>query len=503
MENKQERLDRSYGVIMPIFSLPSKYGIGTFGKSAYDFVDYLNDAGAKYWQILPLGQTSYGDSPYQSFSSFAGNPYFVDLEMLVEDGLLEEDDIEDINFGSDERNIDYAVLYNVRYRVLEIAFENAKGKLDKEIEEFRKEEGHWLEDYALFMALKRENLDVSWDNWDEEYKERDKEALDKFSKENKDLIDFYVFIQYEFFSQWKKLKDFANRHKIDIIGDLPIYVAYDSADAWVNQDILMLDKDSKEPIIVGGAPPDGYSEDGQLWGNPVYRWDYMAEEEGFDFWIERIGMSLRLYDILRLDHFRGFEAYYAIPATDDTARYGEWKKARPYDLFDKIKETFPDARFIAEDLGFITDEVRELKDHYNFPGMNVIQFAFGDDFESEYLPHNYVRNSLVYASTHDSDTLQGFIDSADDHLLELIKRYFGLSDGDNIRRSISRALMASVSDVCMFEIQDLLGFGNDSKINSPGTIGGNWTWRSKKEDFTEEIAEEFKEMSKTYGRKNG
>lgn len=506
MDLKQERFDRSYGVIMPIFSLPSAYGIGSFGRAAYDFVDFLNDAGARYWQILPLGQTSYGDSPYQSFSSFAGNPYFIDLDFLIEDGLLEKEDIEDINFGEDPRSINYAVLYNIRFRVLEMAFENSKGKLDEEIEKFRKRESDWIEDYALFMAIKRENFDVSWDNWDPEFRDRDPGALEKFSKENKDLIDFFVFIQYEFFTQWKKLKDFANRHKIEIIGDLPIYVAFDSADAWVNSDILKLDRDTKRPLVVGGAPPDIYSEDGQLWGNPIYRWEYMRDKEDFAFWKARIKMSLRLYDILRLDHFRGFEAYYQIPASDDTARYGSWQEAIAYDFFDSIKKTFPEGKFIAEDLGFITKEVKDLKNYYNFPGMNVIQFAFTDDFDSGYLPHNYDKNSVVYASTHDSDTLEGFIEEADDELLDLIKKYFGLNkdiEKKKIRGKITRALMASVSDICMFEIQDLLGFGNESKLNRPGTIGGNWSWRSVKEDFDSNIASKFYDLSKTYGRNNG
>lgn len=503
MNKKQARLDRSYGIIMPIFSLPSNYGIGTFGQAAYDFVDYLNDCGAKYWQILPLGQTSYGDSPYQSFSSFAGNPYFIDLDMLIEDGLLEKEDLENIDFGGDERVIDYAKLYNVRYRVLEIAFKNAKEKYAKEIKEFRKAEAAWLEDYALFMAIKKDNLDKSWEFWDEDLRNRKKSALDEFKKENKELIDFYVYLQYEFFKQWNKLKEFANRHEIEIIGDLPIYVAYDSADAWVNYEILKLDKETKRPIVVGGAPPDDYSVDGQLWGNPVYRWEYMRDVEGFDFWKRRIGACLKLYDILRLDHFRGFEAYYAIPATDDTARYGKWEKGLPYDFFDTIRETYPDAKYIAEDLGFITKEVEDLINHYAFPGMKVIQFAFGDNFDSEYLPHNYERNSMVYASTHDSDTLQGFLDNADEHLLELIRTYFGISEDEkdeNIREIIARNLMASVSDVCMFEIQDLLGLGNEARINCPGIVGGNWDWRAVASDFDKKIAEKYEKMAKTYGR---
>lgn len=496
---KQARLSRGNGVILPIFSIPSNYGIGTFGKKAYQAVDFIADSAIKYWQILPLGQTSYGDSPYQSFSSFAGNPYFIDLDMLIEDGLLEKEELENLNFGDNKRYVDYGIQYNLRYRILEKAYDKAKDLKATEIAAFRKEESEWIEDYALFMAIKREKFDVSWLEWDDELKNRDKKALAEFKKKNEDTIGFYVFIQYEFFKQWKKLKEYANRKRIKIIGDLPIYVAMDSCDAWVNSNILKLDPDTKEPLIVGGAPPDAYSEDGQLWGNPVYDWEKVASSD-YDFWIKRIGACLRLYDILRLDHFRGFEAFYAIPATDDNARYGKWEKGKPYELFDKIIKTFPDALFIAEDLGYITKEVDDLKNHYNFPGMNVIQFAFGENFDSNYLPHNYVRNSVVYSSTHDSDTLQGFLDVADEDLTKLVDKYFGLEDGDDKLWKINRALMASVSDIAMFEIQDFLGYGNDAKINSPSTLGNNWKWRSIDEDYDEKLAKRIKEMSKIYGR---
>lgn len=498
---KQERLARGNGVILPIFSIPSNYGIGTFGKKAYEAVDFLSDAAIKYWQILPLGQTSYGDSPYQSFSSFAGNPYFIDLDMLIEDGLLEREELDNLNFGDNERYVDYGIQYNLRYRILEKAFDKAKELAAEEIKEFRTKEKDWVEDYALFMAIKREKFDVSWIEWDDELKNRDKKALKEFKKKNSELVDFYVFIQYEFFKQWEKLKEYANRKEIQIIGDLPIYVALDSCDAWVNSDILKLDPKTKEPIIVGGAPPDAYSEDGQLWGNPVYDWDKL-KESNYNFWIKRIGACLKLYDILRLDHFRGFEAYYAIPATDDNARYGKWEVAKPYELFDKIIKAYPDARFIAEDLGYITKEVDDLKNHYNFPGMNVIQFAFGENFDSNYLPHNYERNSVVYSSTHDSDTLKGFLDEADEELTGLIDKYFGLDEGDDKLSKIIRALMASVSDIAMFEIQDFFGYGNESKINSPSTIGNNWKWRSIDSDYDDNLAKRIKEMSKVYGRYN-
>ena len=327
-------------------------------------------------------------------------------------------------------------------------------------------------------------------------------ALDDFRQNHKDDIDFYVFIQYEFFRQWKNLKEYANRRNIEIIGDLPIYVAFDSCDAWVNSEILAMDKITKEPLIVGGAPPDAYSKNGQLWGNPVYDWDKLRNSS-YDFWEKRIAMAFKTYDLLRLDHFRGFEKYYAIPAIDENAKFGSWEISGGYEFFDHIIEKFPDKQFIAEDLGYITKEVDELKDNYGFPGMNVIQFAFEESFDSNYLPHNYKRNSVVYASTHDSSTLKGWLDNLDKEELSLVTRYFGLKEDDNYTWKIIRALMASVSDVAIFQIQDFFELGDESKINSPSTLGNNWKWRMKKEDFTDKLTERIREMSKLYGRYNG
>lgn len=500
MKEKIQRLKRANGVIMPIFSIPSDYGIGTLGKEAYEVVDFLAEANIHYWQILPIGPTSYGDSPYQSFSSFAGNPYFVDLDLLEEDGLLEKSDYENVDFGENENYVNYSMMYNNRFGVLEKAFRNSKGKLDKEIKDFRKKESYWIEDYALYMAIKKEYLDVSWLEFPEDLRDRKKTALNDFYNEHKDEVDFYVFIQYMFFKQWKEFKTYANRHKIEIIGDIPIYLALDSADAWANSEILKLDED-KNPLFVGGCPPDGFSEDGQLWGNPLYDWEKM-EKDNFSFWEKRIEMNLRLVDLLRLDHFRGFEAYYEIPATDDTAKYGEWIKAKPYEFFKMVKEKFPDSKFIAEDLGLITDQVEELIKYLGYPGMNVIQFAFGEDFTSNYLPHNYKRNSIVYGSTHDSDTLMGWLENLDDDKMEMINAYFDLDNDDleiNIWK-IMKALMSSVSDVSMFEIQDFLSLGNEARINSPGTLGENWKWRAKKEYFTSSLAQKIKQISKLYER---
>ncbi|MDO4662830.1 MAG: 4-alpha-glucanotransferase [Tissierellia bacterium] len=495
---KKESLERGNGVIMPIFSLPSNYGVGTLGKEAYEFVDFLSDAGIKYWQILPLGPTTYGDSPYQSFSSFAGNPYFVDLEVLIEDGLLEQEDLANVEFAENDQYVDYAQLYNKRFRILEKAFSNVDSKLEKEIAKFRKKEKFWIEDYASFMAIKEDNLDVSWLDFPEELKLHDKKALSEFNEKHKERIDFFVFIQYEFFKQWDKLREYTNRHRIQIIGDIPIYVALDSADAWANTDILKLD-DNKDPLFVGGCPPDDFSDDGQLWGNPVYDWDKLKKDD-FKFWIKRLEVNKRLFDIIRLDHFRGFEAYYEINFEDDTAKYGNWVKAKPYEFFDCVKDKLSDIKFILEDLGFITDEVKELKEYLNFPGMKVIQFAFSEDMQSEYLPYNYTRNSVCYSSTHDQDTLKGWFDNLEEDDLERVTNYFNLKEDESYNWGVIRGLMASVSDIAMFQMQDFLELGNEARINRPSTLGENWKWRIDKDDLTEELSTKIKEMAKLYGR---
>lgn len=489
---------RKNGVIMPVFSLASKHGIGTFGKAAYDFVEFLSKSGVGYWQILPLGPTSYGDSPYQSFSSFAGNPYFIDLDILVDENLLKKEDLDGVIFTENESYVDYAMLYNKRFRILKKAFENIDTKTKEEIENFRKEESYWIEDYALFMALKRDQLDQSWVDFDEKYKRRDKKALEEFSKTHTDEIDFHIFMQYEFFKQWNNLKAFANRHEIQIIGDIPIYVAFDSCDSWVNGDILKLDENLK-PEFVAGCPPDGFSDDGQLWGNPVYDWEKLKESD-FEFWINRIKVNHKLFDIIRLDHFRGFEAYYEIDARDDSAKYGSWKKAYGDLLFEKIKKELPDVLFIAEDLGFITDEVRNLKDKYEIAGMKVLQFAFSEDMKSEYLPYNYDKNSICYSSTHDSDTLSGWLLNLDKQTFKRVKDYFDLKEDENYTFQIIKQLMGSVCQIAMFQMQDLLNYDNHARINVPSTLGENWKWRSSESDFTEELAQKIKNAASLYGR---
>lgn len=490
---KNKRFRRANGLIFPIFSLPSDYGIGTFGKKAYDFVDFLKKAGFGYWQILPLGPTSYGDSPYQSFSSFAGNPYFIDLDILKDKNLLNESELQSLDYEKDF--IDYGKLYNNRFIILKKAFERFD---DKSIEEFKKREKSWLLDYSLFMAIKDKYDGSSWLDFPKKLRDRDQKALDEFYRENKKSVEFYNFLQYEFFNQWDDLKSYANSNDIEIIGDLPIYLALDSADSWVNFDILKLNKDNKRPEFLAAVPPDAYSADGQLWGNPTYDWDRL-KKRGYEFLLKRIGKNLKLYDYLRLDHFRGFESYYEVKADDKNARDGLWQKAYGDEFFEILAENLKDAKFIAEDLGFITKEVENLKEMTGYPGMKVIQFAFGDDFKSPYLPHNYEKNSIVYSSTHDSDTLKGWLDGLDRKKKDMVYQYFNIKDQDP-SWVIIRALMASVSDIAIFQIQDFLKLGNESRINRPGVLGGNWQFRIKEDELTDTLAKKIKTIGKLYER---
>ena len=400
---------RKSGIILPIFSLPSNYGIGTFGIEAYKFVDFLKNSNQKYWQILPVGPTSYGDSPYQSFSTFAGNPYFIDLDLLVADGLLAIPNIEKYEFGNDIDYVDYSVMYQNRYKVLRSAYKVKTQEIENKINIFRDENKEWIEDYALFMALKDYNKGASWNSWDDEIKFRTEEGLKKYKDLLKEEIDFHVFLQYLFFKQWNSLKSYANENGIEIIGDIPIYVAQDSADVWSNSSLFRLDE-NLNPIEVAGCPPDAFSETGQLWGNPIYDWDAM-EKEDYKWWVRRFKESRKIFDVIRIDHFRGFESYWAIPFEDETAINGQWKKGPGIKVFNAIKKELGNVQVIAEDLGYITEEVRNLLDECGYPGMKVLQFAFDPNGDSEYLPHNYTSNYVVYTGTHDNDTIKGWYES--------------------------------------------------------------------------------------------
>ena len=491
-------MERSSGILMHISSLPGKYGIGTFGKEAFSFVDFLKKAGQKFWQILPLGQTGYGDSPYQCFSAFAGNPYFIDLEILEAEGLLNKCDYSNLDFGSREDSIDYEKLFINKYKVLRIAFNNSRGKYTKELGIFKNENKIWLEDYALYMAIKEHFNLKSWQNWDNDIRLRKENAIIKYKKILKEEIDYWIFLQYMFFKQWHNLKEYANENNIKIIGDIPIYVAEDSADVWSKPKYFNLDENMK-PITVAGCPPDSFSETGQLWGNPIYNWEALEKEE-YSWWIDRIRESFKLYDVVRIDHFRGFEAYWEVPYKDTTAKYGKWTKGPGYKLFNIIKEKLGNLEIIAEDLGLMTEEVIKLREDTGFPGMKILQFAFGGD-DSLDLPHNYSVNCVAYTGTHDNDTVCGWYnDTGSKEEIEKAKKYLNLTYEEGIARGMIRGIWESTAYLAITTMQDFLGLGKEARINFPSKVGENWKWRAKKSDFTDSLAEEIYNLTKLYNR---
>lgn len=492
------KMKRSSGILMHITSLPSPYGIGTLGKDAYDFVDFLERAGQKFWQLLPLGPTSYGDSPYQSFSSFAGNPYLIDLDLLVQEGLLEKEDFQAIDFGEDPEKVDYEKIYLRKLPVLKKAYEKGKDTLAHAMDEFCKEQGNWVEDYALYMAVKNHFKMKPWMDWDDAIKKRDEKALVYYRRLLKEDMSYWIFLQYIFLKQWTALKAYANKKGIRVIGDIPIYVAEDSADAWANSEILYLDEE-KKPICVAGCPPDFFSETGQLWGNPIYRWDVL-EKRNYDWWIERIRGNLKLYDVIRIDHFRGFESYWEIPYGSKTAASGRWVKGPAMKLFDAVKAQLGHVDIIAEDLGFLTEEVLQFRVDSGYPGMKVLQFAFDTREESDYLPHNYDKNCVVYTGTHDNDTIIGWMETASKTDVAFAMDYLHLSEDEGYHWGFIRGAWSSVGQLAIAPMQDFLGLGSRHRMNTPSTVGGNWLWRVKKEAFTQELEDKIYQLTKRYGR---
>lgn len=491
---------RRNGVLMHLSSLPGDQGIGTMGKSAHEFVDFLEKAGQSVWQLLPVVPTSYGDSPYASFSTFAGNPYFIDLDLLAEDGLLKEGEYETVDWGSDPERVDYGALYNNRTKVLRKAASRLLDNKPDEYYEFLEENYDWLPDYALFMALKDKNGGKSWLEWEDDERNYGTEAVTRLAEQYREDVDFYEAVQYLFFKQWKELRNYANGKGIDIIGDLPIYVALDSVDAWSHPELFQLDE-NRQPIAVAGCPPDGFSADGQLWGNPLYDWDY-HKNSGYDWWLRRIQYLTKLYNIIRIDHFRGFDSYYAIPYGSTTAKNGEWKKGPGMDLFDKVKEKVPEGKIIAEDLGFLTDSVRKLLKDTGYPGMKILQFAFDsrDGNNNEYLPFNYPVNSVAYTGTHDNQTIMGWFETAPRESVKFAEEYLRISEDDEKNWIMMRELMASPSELSILTGQDLLGLGDESRMNTPSTVGINWTWRALPGKFTDELAEKLCHYTALYGR---
>ncbi len=495
-------MSRYAGILMPIFSLSSKYGIGDFSKSAKGFIDFLESAGQKYWQILPLSATSFGDSPYQSPSSFAGNPYFISPDALICDRLLHENDIDKREIESDKTSIDYEMLYNARLPLLKKAFYNSNHKNSKSYLNFLEENKNWIDDFSLFMALKNYFGGKVWTDWDYDIKIRKKEALKRFSLQLSDEIDFWKFVQFKFFEDWQKILDYAHEKGIEIIGDIPIYTSFDSADVWANPHLFQLDENLL-PKACAGCPPDGFSSDGQLWGNPLYNWD-AHKAEGYNWWKHRISHSLRIYDGLRIDHFRGFSEYYSIPSGSKNARLGTWKKGPGMELFNALSDITKNRLVIAEDLGFITSSVKQLLKDSGFFGMKVLEFGFDerDSGGSVYLPHNYPENSVCYTGTHDNEPLSSWILEITLSEQEMVRNY--LCDFHTPLEKLYFPLICealkSNSKICIIPIGDYLGLRNEARINTPGTLGNNWKWRIDDSLLTKELAQKIKFCTTLYAR---
>lgn len=508
---------RKQGILLPISSLPSKYGIGTFGKESYAFVDFLKKAGQRLWQILPLGPTGYGASPYQSFSTFAGNPYFIDLEMLIQDGYLTEEECDAVDFGDNPNYIDYGKIYEGRFALLRKAWERAIAaglETRAEYVEFIKKNAFWLDDYAMFMSLKDAFPGMGSMDWEEGLRLREPLTMAKYQRQLADEIRCYKFQQFIFSGQWKALKLYANKAGIEIIGDIPIYVAPDSADTWAHPELFQMDEDGR-PIGVAGCPPDAFSATGQLWGNPLYRWEF-HKTTNYNWWYQRLNYCYNLYDIVRLDHFRGFDEYWFVPYGDKTAAVGHWEKGPGAELFEVLtrkmadrsnkgtgrRGKLADRKVIAEDLGLLTDSVFQLLETTGYPGMKVLQFAFdeGPDGVGMYLPHNYTKNCVVYTGTHDNETTLGWIRSRSQEQNAFLKDYLGVTGEKELLWAMIRAAVSSVADTAIIPLQDYLELGNEARINMPSTLGDNWKWRMDEAAVTDELAGKIRKLARTYGR---
>ena len=481
---------------MHISSLPSPYGIGTLGKAAYDFADFLTAAGQHYWQLLPIGPTSYGDSPYQSFSTCAGNPYFIDLDLLIEDGLLMQAEVDAIDWAQHSERVDYGFQFSVRFDLLYKAYLRGRDRDFDAIRLFR-QENPWVEDYALYMALKRSNGMRSWEFWPEEIRLRRPGAVETYAITVAEDVNFFIYLQFLFFRQWNALREYVHGLGIEIIGDLPIYVPYDSCDVWANPGLFQLEQGI--PTDVAGCPPDYFAVDGQLWGNPLYNWDKMRED-GYAWWMDRIRAASRLFDVIRIDHFRGLESYWAVPYGEPTARNGRWVKGPDHDFINRLHEVFPGLRLIAEDLGFLTEAVIQLQHDSGYPGMKVLEFAFDPREPSNYLPHRYPTNCICYSGTHDNETLVQWIDGANDEVRAYAAEYLGTTP-DKLREGILRAGLSSVADTFIAQMQDYLGLGASARMNTPGTVStANWSWRMESDALTPELAAGLKRLNQLYER---
>lgn len=493
-------MERASGILLPVSSLPSLYGIGAFSKSAYEFVDQLVKAGQTYWQILPLGPTSYGDSPYQSFSTFAGNPYFIDLDALVEEGVLEKEECEACDFGDDPTCIDYGKLYESRFDLLYKAYERSRIYENQDFIRYVKENDYWLEDYALFMAVKKRFEGKAWIEWAEDIRLRWGYALDYYREECYFEIEFYRYLQFKFMEQWKKLKAYANQKGIQIIGDIPIYVAFDSADAWAHPELFQFDE-NRRPVAVAGCPPDAFSATGQLWGNPLYRWDYHRYTD-YDWWASRMAYCYQLYDVVRIDHFRGFDEYFSIPYGDETTMNGHWEKGPGMDLFHALERKLGKKAVIAEDLGLMTPSVQQLVADSGYPNMKVLEFAFEPEEETGYLPHEYDKNCVVYTGTHDNDTIVSWYESLELEQAAFLMEYMNYGEmpqkeiTGRIHWDMIRLAMMSSADLCIIPLQDWLGLGKEARMNMPSTLGCNWKWRMDGTELTDELLKRIRSLTR-------
>ncbi|HEY9803968.1 MAG TPA: 4-alpha-glucanotransferase [Leptolyngbyaceae cyanobacterium] len=493
---------RSSGVLLHPTSFPGRFGIGDLGLEAYRFIDFLERSYQQYWQVLPLGPTGYGNSPYMCYSALAGNHLLISPDKLRDEGLLAEEDLANLpNFPTDK--VDFEQVAPIKIQLLKKACENFKTRASdiqqQKFTGFCATKAYWLDDYALFMALKDTQDNSSWYTWEPAIAKREPEALERVQRQLTDEIFYYKFIQYEFFRQWSELKSYANLRGIEIIGDIPIYVAHDSADVWANPEIFCLDEQTGEVALMAGVPPDYFSATGQLWGNPVYNWEELQKQD-FKWWVQRFEAMLDYVDVIRIDHFRGFEAFWTVPQGEETAINGKWVKAPGEELFDVIKQKLGKLPVLAEDLGVITPEVEALRDKYEFPGMKVLQFAFGSDPGNPFLPFNYTSNFVVYTGTHDNDTTLGWFNQASDYEKHNLLLYLGCVSPEGIHWDLIRLALSSVANQAILPLQDILGLGNEARMNFPSVAKGNWEWRYDTSALTQGLSDRLKVLTKLYGR---
>jgi len=501
---------RASGILLHPTSLPGRFGIGDLGKSAYEFVDFLERSGQKLWQILPLGPTGYEHSPYtMNFSAFAGNPLLISLDSLVEEGLLTQDELTPLPDSADSNlsKVDFNQVIPHKHKFLKAAYERFQKSLaekqNPEFEQFCREQSYWLDDYVLFMALLDANSGKSWNHWERAIATREPAALKAQAEALQDSILFHQFMQFKFFEQWKQLRTYANQKNIQIVGDVSIYVCHNSSDVWANPEIFKLDPETFEPAYIAGVPPDYFSATGQLWGNPVYNWEEL-QKTNFAWWIKRFQATLQYVDIVRVDHFRGFEAYWQVPAGEENAINGEWLKAPGVEFFETLGSSLGSLPIMAEDLGIITPEVEALRDRFDFPGMRILLFAFSEGSDNLHLPHNYVRNSVVYPGTHDNDTTLGWWEKASSQERQFLAKYLGYSAPEEIKEInwvLIRTALASVADLAIIPLQDILSLDNRGRMNDPSVNAGNWRWRyEKSEALTPELSDRLLDLTQLYSR---